>query len=77
MGNVQCKLIHVLRRCKLTISTLSTFTVYPDGSRHDTVCPISQSQDLANHQFAHSTSMSTIRTLLTHSREWELQKYGK
>jgi hypothetical protein len=38
---------------------------------------LSQSQDLANKQCAHSTSMSIIRILLTHSREWELQKYGK
>jgi hypothetical protein len=37
----------------------------------------SQSQDLADQQCAHLTSMSTIRPLLTYSREWELQKYGK
>lgn len=41
MGNVQCELDVSVELSKLTISTLSTSIVYPDGSRPDMVRPLS------------------------------------
>jgi len=47
MGNVQCKRPTACVR-KLISSTLSTSTVYPDGSRPDMVGRLLFSSELAN-----------------------------